>query len=106
MFCKACGTKVDDDSKFCKECGTSQGGISRKPHQVEVCQIDTEKTNPRLFGDKRQIRFLAKIGVEVIAETPFFEIHTTDWACPKTSPTWINSVQFGRPINRGVVING
>ncbi|MFI3290306.1 MAG: zinc ribbon domain-containing protein [Opitutales bacterium] len=26
MFCKECGTKIDDNAKFCPDCGTKLGG--------------------------------------------------------------------------------
>lgn len=50
MFCKACGKKIDDDSKFCKECGQPQQGASaiHAEPRYEHCHIATEWLEP--FG--------------------------------------------------------
>ena len=52
MFCKACGTKLADDSRFCSKCGCAQ------PETPPVHPV-TNSTDPsQIFADK--VRATAK----------------------------------------------
>ena len=36
MFCRKCGTEIEDDSAFCRRCGTAQGDQEPPPVLVEM----------------------------------------------------------------------
>ncbi len=40
MFCKACGEKIADNSRFCNVCGAPQDqGAAAHPRAIQVCRI-------------------------------------------------------------------
>ena len=81
MFCKDCGEKIPNGSKFCNICGASQAPTAsvRSATRVEVCALEVcgKKTGIAgvfgglLFGDRYwDVWYEACIGSTVIATGP------------------------------------
>lgn len=46
MYCKRCGTKLNDEDKFCYNCGESIGSVQKEPTEKRE-QLVMDKTNNR-----------------------------------------------------------
>jgi uncharacterized membrane protein YdbT with pleckstrin-like domain len=46
MYCKKCGSEIDDDSVFCQKCGTKVGGAQEEPAQYEEAEVEAEDYTP------------------------------------------------------------
>ena len=46
MYCKKCGTQIDDDSEFCKKCGTEQ----KENNEIQENTANTKSNKPSLPG--------------------------------------------------------
>lgn len=60
MFCKSCGTKIDDDSIFCYSCGSKQSGFS-------MPNIKNEQSTQNFEKVEKQPKYDPTYSKEVIA---------------------------------------
>ena len=62
MFCKECGKKMPEDSKFCPECGTNNS--AKKTVKKETKKVTKELTKEQIIeGDTKVFKIVSYIGI-------------------------------------------
>ena len=57
MYCKKCGTKIDDDSVFCYMCGTNLEEKHSSNITKEKKLVEKENTQPKATEEKEPLLF-------------------------------------------------
>lgn len=74
MFCKCCGTRLDDDAVFCERCGTSvkRGAISNENLVVEIS--DQEDSTAGITANNNRPSITTLSGKKIILSATVFVI--------------------------------
>jgi sulfatase modifying factor 1 len=91
MFCKNCGNKIDDDSRFCSFCGSKINSIIQ--NQEAVAPKEEVKQNPVIQPKQQKQSITPK---PEIIQNPFIKkadnIHSTETKKPLTNQSTITPI--------------
>ena len=66
MFCKNCGVKIQDNSKFCSNCGTAvanSDSFSDKPEIIDSMTITMDPVNPNMDSNSGELTLDSLYGI-------------------------------------------